>query len=339
MLQFVPQSEHDVNYIRLYPERVNAKEALLKKKFTRGDPIFLEHCIDKKYYENATGINYKLKDLGELFLNNTALPKTKIYNLFNSSTWDALTPIFEQRGNFARSRYRIIPFFNYLLIADPLNHPAKDAVFLNQDSVVLATWLKNNAELSGPVVDVGTGTGLLGFTAYNEGCKPVSCLDVNTKALTYAKANAELNHMNAIEFHCTSYESFDMTLRGTLISNPPYMFFPKNNGRTCEDGGSIYGMETVVGIVNKGLKSNCLIYLILVTPIVNQISIFEKQIKQAASIDRKIIIDRISVPARAQYGSKYYKLLQQHGVSALEFCIYIIRNKHMEAQSCPSFLG
>lgn len=52
-----------------------------------------------------------------------------------------------------------------------------------------------------PLIDLGCGSGILGIVAAALGVQPIWAIDMDPQALQHAKHNAELNHLNAIQFY------------------------------------------------------------------------------------------------------------------------------------------
>ncbi|OED44991.1 protein-(glutamine-N5) methyltransferase, release factor-specific [Endozoicomonas sp. (ex Bugula neritina AB1)] len=78
------------------------------------------------------------------------------------------------------------------------------------------------------IVDLGTGTGAIALALAHE--RPnwhISAVDMNAKALTIAKENAQLNRINNVSFiegsWCQPLPESDRGLLDMIVSNPPYI--------------------------------------------------------------------------------------------------------------------
>ncbi|MCL5423511.1 MAG: methyltransferase [Candidatus Marsarchaeota archaeon] len=88
-----------------------------------------------------------------------------------------------------------------------------------EDSYLLANAVEKYA--NGNVLDLGTGTGILGIVAAKKGCN-VTFADINSVALECAKHNAKINNISGI-FIITDMFSNIKNKYDTIIFNPPYL--------------------------------------------------------------------------------------------------------------------
>ncbi len=88
-----------------------------------------------------------------------------------------------------------------------------------EDSYLLASVVEKHAK--GNVLDLGTGSGILGIVAAKTGCD-VTFADINPIALECAKHNAKINNINGI-FILTDMFSNIKNKYDTIIFNPPYL--------------------------------------------------------------------------------------------------------------------
>ena len=139
----------------------------------------------------------------------------------------------ERAGLLLRSRVRFSSLGPLLLAHSAYPTTAPDAVFFGPDTLA----------------DVGCGTGAGGLLLASRAAS-VELLDVNAKALAFARANCELNEVAARV--CAS----DVLSGGSegvdlVIANPPYL--ADDAGRTYRDGGGALGTGLSVRIVREAL--------------------------------------------------------------------------------------
>ncbi|NQX91923.1 MAG: peptide chain release factor N(5)-glutamine methyltransferase [Flavobacteriales bacterium] len=125
-----------------------------------------------------------------------------------------------------------------LLQHEPLQHLIGEVPFLDLRLAVSSEvliprpeteeWLShvlNNFELSGEILDVGTGSGAIGLGVAQAlpGSK-VTCLDVSKGALNVAKSNAQNNALKNVTFIEQDFRNFTSDQPWDFIfSNPPYI--------------------------------------------------------------------------------------------------------------------
>src|SRR3989338_3216189 len=70
------------------------------------------------------------------------------------------------------------------------------------------------------VLDIGCGIGILGIVAASLGAT-VWMTDINSRAVSLAKKNAKLNHIDAQIFQGNLYQKINETDFDDILSNPP----------------------------------------------------------------------------------------------------------------------
>ena len=124
-----------------------------------------------------------------------------------------------------------------------------DAVFLGPDTYRFAALLDQRIERAGAVADVGCGSGAGGLLL-SQRARSVQLLDINPRAVRFARANAELNGLaaRAVESDVLSAAEGPLDL---IIANPPYL--ADDLGRAYRDGGDGLGTALSVRIAREAL--------------------------------------------------------------------------------------
>jgi methylase of polypeptide subunit release factors len=157
----------------------------------------------------------------------------------------------EREGTFLRSTVRFSSLGPLLLVHSAYPTAAPEAVFFGPDTYRFASFLAARTSRSvGSVADVGCGTGAGGLLLAARAAS-VQLLDVNEKALAFARANCELNDVSArvarSDVLTGVVEPLDL-----VIANPPYL--SDDAGRAYRDGGGILGTGLSVRIVREALE-------------------------------------------------------------------------------------
>jgi SAM-dependent methyltransferase len=126
-----------------------------------------------------------------------------------------------------------------------------DAVFLGPDTYRFASFLESRAPRRiGALADVGCGTGAGGLLLAQR-ASSVQLLDVNQTAVRFARANCQLNGVEArvaqSDVLSGAEGPFDL-----VIANPPYL--ADELGRAYRDGGGELGTGLSVRIVREALQ-------------------------------------------------------------------------------------
>lgn len=88
-----------------------------------------------------------------------------------------------------------------------------------EDSYLMTRAIQEYAK--GTVLDMGTGSGILGISAALKGCKVTFC-DININAIECAKLNAQKNSVDG-EFIISDLFSNIKNKFDTILFNPPYL--------------------------------------------------------------------------------------------------------------------
>ena len=156
----------------------------------------------------------------------------------------------ERAGLLLRSRVRFSTLGPLLLAHSAYPTTAPDAVFFGPDTYRFASFLTARApQRIGSLADVGCGTGAGGLLLASRAAS-VELLDLNAKALAFARANCELNEV-AARVCASDVLSGGSEAVDLVIANPPYL--ADDAGRTYRDGGGALGTGLSVRIVREAL--------------------------------------------------------------------------------------
>ena len=131
---------------------------------------------------------------------------------------------------------------------------APDAVFLGPDSYrfadLIAAELAHEGAVSS-ILDIGAGAGVGGLVAerYAPGAK-VTLTDINSKALTLARVNAEHAAADVEACQANGLDGAPVAL-DLIVSNPPYV--AGESGRAYKDGGDLHGARLSLDWVVAGM--------------------------------------------------------------------------------------
>ncbi len=158
------------------------------------------------------------------------------------------------------SRMRATPWQSRVIWHDAPPGFREGWVFVGADSLTFARhlrfWSATHPTLRyRNALDLCTGSGLHAC-ALSRVADRVTGLDLNPRAIAYARLNAELNRVATASFSVSdlfaavSGERFDL-----IVCNPPFLFLPPDLRGRCLDGdGGAMGMELVLRLM-RGLPS------------------------------------------------------------------------------------
>jgi SAM-dependent methyltransferase len=144
--------------------------------------------------------------------------------------------LFERERDGIRSTARLLPHGDYYLASDrSAIEPASDWVAgIHAPSVTLAKLaVRRSVEAA---LDLGTGCGIQALLAAKHSAQVVAT-DVNERALAFARFNAALNGVDAIDFRQGNlFEPVEGERFGLVVANPPYVISPDST-YTYRDSG------------------------------------------------------------------------------------------------------
>lgn len=278
-LQYVPFASHRSDYSALHLDRLLDEEARLLAAIERREPILYAYSLNREHY--ARRLSRRQQLLGELFLYNRCLPTEVV---------EAELP--EYRDHLQASDdgpealccpLRLVPVFDTLCVADPVDCTHDAHVFLHNDSVQMALYLQRLPALRGKrVADVGTGSGILAVTARKQGAGAVVAADINPRALQYAQATFVLNDCAEIAVREGSIEDV-VDEAEVIVSNPPYM-----TGRSALalGGGGAQGLDTALRFARCALEKRRHAIFILELPAIGEHDVFIDELKVTPSVKR-----------------------------------------------------
>ncbi len=157
----------------------------------------------------------------------------------------------QRDGAQARSGVRFSSLGPLLLAHSAYPTTAPDAVFFGPDTYRFAAFLLAHAPAQiGALADVGCGTGAGGLLLASR-ARSVELLDVNELALRFARANCELNGVQARVARSDVLQGVTET-PDLIVANPPYLADPL--GRAYRDGGGELGTGLSERIVEESLE-------------------------------------------------------------------------------------
>lgn len=134
-----------------------------------------------------------------------------------------------------------------------------DMIGINTDTMLLGEFL--NIYKEDTVLDVGTNTGALLLYASLFHPKKLIGIDINKKALEYAKQNMEINNINNYELIYGDILSYKGEEVDVIICNPPY-FKTKEDNKSDNDflniakHESTLSLENLIPALRRNLKNN-----------------------------------------------------------------------------------
>lgn len=283
--------------LHAYPSRSDAKAIFL-------EPLNLIHCLTGRgaHVLDRTA----LPGLYRLLLRFRSRRLADSLRLFVASqaaglpTWRSLlggelvAPMINaglliQTHDGWSSRLRIVPVYDRLFLTDAIHRSTGQTIWLGKDSIILLDALRRR--LAGTRfrlgLEIGCGSGIVtSFLA--DFCEHSIGTDINPRALDCAGLNAEVNHIENVEFRLSNLyehlpEAFDV-----IVSNPPHVFVPPEKRRTAiyADGGEDYGVDIPLAICEglpQRLAAGGLALLLAGSPVVHGVDILPDRLRRRFS--------------------------------------------------------
>jgi HemK-related putative methylase len=160
----------------------------------------------------------------ELFIDGIDVTVNRLTQHVSAAFVDAVleTRLAEMDGSTLHSKVCVFPCYGKYIVTDQAskNTEINQVMWLWGESFILG-GLVNRAPRK-RAIDVGTGSGVHAILA-SDHCQNVVSVDINPRALEFARFNAALNGKGNIEFVLSDlFESVDGAC-DLLLANPPYL--------------------------------------------------------------------------------------------------------------------
>lgn len=153
-----------------------------------------------------------------------------------------------EEGDFLKSKVRFGSLGDLLLVHSGFPTTEPESVFFGPDTYRFVRLLRDLGGWTGRVVDVGSGTGAGGLFLGRNRNVEVMLTDINEKALSFSRLNAELNGQPGVQIARSDIlDQVDVPV-DLVISNPPYL----SDGPAYRDGGAL-GIEIARRITEQAL--------------------------------------------------------------------------------------
>jgi carbamoyltransferase len=205
------------------------------------------------YYDQYLLPQNPLSDLIRLFHLRVALPKADLQELFTPNlfttlvnlglliprgeNWSSRVDLFDAAGLYIATDHRYMLLPEDKIDEDPV-------MYLGMDSMGLVyTAPRNNVDC---VLDLCTGSGIQALTASRYAHQVVG-VDINLRALRFARFNAQLNGIEHVKFRSGNLYQAVSGKFDIILANPPFVPSPSQDYR-FRDGGA-NGEEILAQII------------------------------------------------------------------------------------------
>jgi SAM-dependent methyltransferase len=160
----------------------------------------------------------------ELFIDGHAVSVDRLGQHVSAAFIDALleTRLVEKDGPVLQSKLCLFPCYGKFIVTDRAtkNTAINQVMWLWPESYILGGVVKRIPRRR--AIDLGTGSGVHAILA-SDHCHSVVAVDINPRALEFAKFNVSMNDIANIEFVLSDlYNSVESTF-DLLLANPPYL--------------------------------------------------------------------------------------------------------------------
>jgi methylase of polypeptide subunit release factors len=155
----------------------------------------------------------------------------------------------EKNGRFLESKVCLFPCYGKYIVTDRAakNTSVNQVMWLWGESFILG-GLVNRSHQRKCAIDIGTGSGVHAILA-SDHCREVIAVDINPRAIEFAKFNSALNGIKNIEFVLSDLFKSVEQVCDLLVANPPYA--PDSAARAGDNfwSGGIDGTDLLRRIV------------------------------------------------------------------------------------------
>ena len=187
----------------------------------------------------------------DLFIDGNPVAITQLQTNFSSGFVDNALEmgLVEKKGRFLESKVCLFPCYGKYIVTDQAKkNPSINQVMWLWGESFLLGGLVNRSQQRQRAIDLGTGSGVHAILA-SDHCREVIAVDINPRAIDFAKFNAALNNIDNIEFVLSDlFNSVEQSC-DLLLANPPYA--PDSAARAGDNfwSGGLQGTDLLERIV------------------------------------------------------------------------------------------
>lgn len=207
------------------------------------------------YYDRYLLPHTVLGDLIRLFLLRVALSEARLREMFTDDLFSALCGLglLIRRGDAWASRVDLFDAVGlyiatdhrYLLLEED-QFDEEPVMYLGMDSMGLVHTAPQTPVSR--VLDVCCGSGIQGLVA-SRYAREVVGVDINPRAIRFARFNAQLNGIRNIQFHLGNLFEAATGYFNTILANPPFVPSPNRDVKFRDGGAS--GEEILARIISE----------------------------------------------------------------------------------------
>ncbi len=160
----------------------------------------------------------------DLFVDGNPVPIDQIRTHFSSAFVDSAMEmrLAEKNGRFLESKLSLFPCYGKYIVTDMAakNTGINQVMWLWGESFLLGGLVKRTHQRK-HAIDLGTGSGVHAILA-SDHCREVVAVDINPRAIEFAKFNCALNGVCNVEFVLSDLLNSVGGTCDLLVANPPY---------------------------------------------------------------------------------------------------------------------
>jgi SAM-dependent methyltransferase len=160
----------------------------------------------------------------DLFVDGNPVPVDQIRTNFSSAFVDSAVEmrLAENCGGFIKSKVCLFPCYGKYIVTDRAakNTGINQVMWLWGESFLLGGLVKRSQQRR-RAIDLGTGSGVHAILA-SDHCRHVVAVDINPRAIEFAKFNSALNAVSNVEFVLSDLLKLVEGTCDLLVANPPY---------------------------------------------------------------------------------------------------------------------